>query len=382
MMQRAFGLILLLLAAASFRQAQAEPRTWTSVSGATIEASLAGVEGSIVELAAPGGRRMQIQIDKLSQADRAYIHDVRQTEAPKTAGKTSEPRAQMPDKTAKVLFGGATIFEPEAVDVASLPPLELRNPGSATYWGAQIGPQKKDVAYFVFDRPGIDSLHDVLHVYSPGQPQYQKPVMIRAKRSKMKRGEDQYRVSRWTNISFVVKNGGLNTRFAFEFTYGLDDRPDFVATKTEIDLAGASGTSRVVTGGFLMEEIATGAGTLTPAKLLGPIDLSVTGIARTTSNSIQAKLAMGNRWVVPGRGMSEKIRVKISDPSGRVRERLKFELDEAILLRIEGGGLSTSVDKLLARTTYSIDATLDLGPVLGIVSSSREFTTKEPKKKE
>ncbi len=375
------GLALLTLGCHS-----AYARTWTSVSGTTMEASFVQFDGSQVELETPSGKRMRIGIDRLSEADRDYIQNLNREEMAAPRGGKSGDRQEQPDRStpqaSDPFFGGATLAEPESIPASSLPKVELRNPDSATYWGAQLGPRSEDVAYFIFDQPDIDSLHDILYVYSPGSPQYRVPKKIEARRTKYKKSEEEeFRISRWSDILFTMKNGTLDTRFNFEFSYGIQ-RPDIAAVVLRIELVGPAGLSRIRTGGYIVEEMATGIGDVTPSKMLGPIRLAAAGVARTTSNSIQANLTMQGRRVIPGRGMPDVIRVQLTDSNGKIRERLKLEIDESLLLRISGGGLSSSVHKLKPLTTYTIDATAGFGPVIGVVTSTREFTTKEPKKKD
>jgi hypothetical protein len=363
----------------------AHARTWTSVSGTTMEASLVKFDGAQVELETADGRRMRISLEKLSESDREYVQNLGRDDshAPGTmeSAVEQEKPVQPEAEATETFFGGATLAEPIPVDISTLPKVELRSPDSATYWAAQLGPRSEDVAYFIFDQPDIDSLHDVLYVYSPGSPQFVVPMKIEARRTKYKKSEDEeFRISRWSGIEFTVKNGPLNTRFNFEFSYGIQ-RPDIASLVLGVDLSGPAGVSRIVTGGYIIEEMATGIGEVTAIKILGPIRLAVTGVAKTTSNSIQANLTMQGRRIVPGRGMPDVIRVQLTDSDGKVRERLKLEMDESILLRISGGGLSQSLPDLKPLTTYTINATAGFGPVVGIITSEREFTTKEPKKK-
>jgi len=376
-----FILIIALLIGGHFAQA----RSWTSISGKTIEATFVAFDGTRVELETQDGRRMRISLENLSEADREYVQNLSREDMadPDTAGSAVEEEKPEPAgaEQTDVFFGTATLAEPVPRDISTLPEVELRSPDSATYWAAQLGPRPEDVAYFIFDQPDIDSLHDVLYVYSTASPEFAVPGKIKAGKSKYKKSEEEeFRITQWKDIEFVIRNGELNTRFSFEFTYGIQ-RPDIASVVVEVDLAGPAGVSRILTGGYIVEEMATGIGEVTPVKILGPVRLAVTGVSRTTSNSIQASLTMRGRRVIPGRGMPDSIRVQLTDPEGKVRERLKLEIAESLLLRISGGGISQSIPDLKPLTTYTVDAAVGFGPVVGRVTSKREFTTKEPKKK-
>ena len=64
---------LCLLLVALVPAAGATARTWTSVSGATLDADYAGREGATILLEEADGKRLSIRIDQLSPADREYV---------------------------------------------------------------------------------------------------------------------------------------------------------------------------------------------------------------------------------------------------------------------------------------------------------------------
>ena len=58
--------------------ANRETRAWTSAKGSTVDAKLLRTVGSRVELETPEGKRMQIHLRSLSQADHEYIQSLKQ----------------------------------------------------------------------------------------------------------------------------------------------------------------------------------------------------------------------------------------------------------------------------------------------------------------
>jgi hypothetical protein len=78
--------------AAAFMRADDEVRTWTSSSGATLEAAFVGVDGTLVKLRAANGKMMGIPMMRLSPADRAWVAE----QAPAAEPPAAEPAAAEP----------------------------------------------------------------------------------------------------------------------------------------------------------------------------------------------------------------------------------------------------------------------------------------------
>jgi hypothetical protein len=66
-------LLCAIILAAVAARAEEALRTWTSTSGATLEAELVGFDGKLVKLRSADGKMMGIPLNRLSPADRAWV---------------------------------------------------------------------------------------------------------------------------------------------------------------------------------------------------------------------------------------------------------------------------------------------------------------------
>ncbi len=98
-----------------------EMRTWTSVSGATVEAHYIGMEQGEIIVQGPDGLQFTIRPDLLSEADQQYAR-----EQLGIAPDTEPPTAEQPAK-------------PTAFDSSRIPNLNLNQPGQARFIGFQTG---------------------------------------------------------------------------------------------------------------------------------------------------------------------------------------------------------------------------------------------------
>ncbi len=62
-----------LLSNFSFAQSDAEPRTWTSTKGHTVEATFVNASGSMVQLKTEAGDTIELKRMDLSREDRRYL---------------------------------------------------------------------------------------------------------------------------------------------------------------------------------------------------------------------------------------------------------------------------------------------------------------------
>jgi len=111
-MTRRHGLILGLALAG----AVASARTWTSVSGSTVEAEFKALQGSLVILESADGKRLMIPLSQLSPDDQQFVREQAGPKPPAlpspSARHTREPHssrtAPVPSSTPAVLTGPAS----------------------------------------------------------------------------------------------------------------------------------------------------------------------------------------------------------------------------------------------------------------------------------
>ncbi|MCX7818262.1 MAG: SHD1 domain-containing protein [Kiritimatiellae bacterium] len=95
----------------------ASGRTWTSVSGSTVEAEFKALQGTVVILEGADGRRMMIPLSQLSPEDQQFVRE--QTARPATPPATPPPRHGREPRTSRT------------VPVPSSTPAVLTGPASA-----------------------------------------------------------------------------------------------------------------------------------------------------------------------------------------------------------------------------------------------------------
>ena len=351
-------------------------RTWTSVSGATVEAEFVELDGENAILGRANGERFLISLSKLSEGDREHIGSLTRPNGDRGGDADSAPDAEeVPAAVAPLrLFGEATIRRAPPARAGDLPAIELRQPDTATRWAFQFGPNEGDIAYFVFDSPGLDLLHDTLYVYSPSQPHYRTPQKIVGK--KVSLGEDKVR--RFSGISLAAKNGTLNTRFILDLTYGVV-RIDILGVVVNVELSAAGGgVSRFAYGGYINEQLGVGgeeAFEVFPA--LQEIRLGASVKANLAPAQGSVSLKMGPMNLVPGKGVDKAIRVELVDAEGKIRERFKTEPAREDLLSEGGTQYSFNLEKAKPGKDYTMKASIDLGPVVGPMESRSSFTGPE-----
>lgn len=89
-MKHVFFGLLLIMGAITGARAQ-DTRTWTSASGATIEAAFVSQQADVVILQKPDGEKLRIRLNQLSPADQRFLGERR------TAGLNRKPTADAED---------------------------------------------------------------------------------------------------------------------------------------------------------------------------------------------------------------------------------------------------------------------------------------------
>ncbi len=114
--------------------ARAEMRTWTSVSGATVEAELVEQSGGEAQLRTDDGRTLSIRLDQLSAADQEYLS---RADAAAPAA-TPAPRAASPRSPASDSWSLLDTVGPELINARgrTVSSEELRDKVVAIYFSA------------------------------------------------------------------------------------------------------------------------------------------------------------------------------------------------------------------------------------------------------
>ncbi len=79
--------------------------------------------------------------------------------------------------------------------------------------------------------------------------------------------------------------------------------------------------------------------------------------------------------------MDKSILIQMVNPdSGKVEEKVKIEFEEDAITSTRHGGMKARLEKPEPGNTYTLNASINLGPVMGIATHSR--TLRMPAKKD
>ncbi len=120
--------VALVLTCGRFARADEEMRTWTDASGThKVEAQYAGMTGTKVKLTQPNGKKLEIELKKLSAADQKYIESLSANDPFKPAKEDDSEEA-----------GGDGKPRTVSVDWSASEAIRLESPGSE--WTASVAP--------------------------------------------------------------------------------------------------------------------------------------------------------------------------------------------------------------------------------------------------
>lgn len=339
------GLLLAALAGS------APARTWTSTSGATVEADFVARDGQQVILERPGGARLTIRLNQLTPEDQAWITN-EAIEAPATVDPP--PAESLP---------GITYTAPSPpLTIEAFPPVSLTQTNRATYWGFQYGPAASNALYCVFDFAEDEQPPERMYVVTPGDTVYPAPTPW------LSRGGDyrEQRIRIFRGKPLTASHGDWTLTHELTFQYGMA-RFDvaWVKIETQAKRKKDRKTYRFTQGGFITDQVVSGAGPIPVLRALRPLEFVCNPRVYRGRPQVEPVLKMGSFALVPGSNLDDEIRVEVTDPeTERVVERLEIPLREESLVD-PNPWLHRAYLDLRSGKTYQVQAGLNLGPLLG-----------------
>lgn len=334
-----------------------EMRTWTSATGATLEAALVDVLETEVVLEAANGKKFVIGRSMLSEVDQEFIH-ANSKSAPSTESKSSGPP------------GSLFPYEKAARLTAVPPSIKLVHPDSARYLLIQYGPGAGEVIHVVFDPSRADVSAEAAYIWSPSLPAFKTPSRLLGQSRKVE-GNNAFVYTIPVSTSF----GQMGVTGSIELTYGASQWW-LIHTLGTFTLQTGAHASSLKVGGYIYENTAEASdpGKAEPVQLLSPVALH---LSSNPTGMTTVRLWMNRRAMVPGKKMDRKVALTFSEKDGRKVDDSEVEVTENMLFKDEVGRfVYYSTPKYASGKEYLVHATIDLGPSLGIYE--KEVSVKKP----
>ncbi len=377
-----------LLAALLLCAGLAPARTWTSVSGATVEAEFDGFNDGQVRLKTADGRQFAIALDALSAEDQAYV----QQQAPAEAAPPAEPAADAPAPAPKTEAKANAEAEagPSFLGVAyeAVPPLE----GDAVaalfgealpdyaFYAIQYGPAASNLLYLALSPPENVGGSRRLLVHNPSAPLREKTQQIRSSRFDFPPHFSPGRrepVARLNLPRLDTRFGRAEVSHDMQLFAGINKRPELVHLVNTISLRTPAGAARLRTGGLLPnnEYLLSPGGT---AKAL-PLAQTPEVKGSVTRDRLLVDMNMGPFRFIPLQGLGRRIEIRVVNPENQrvaMRHRIDVTLDDYINLPQQSTSPVGWTPKGLKPGTYTLKAELDLGPIFERVEMDLTLSAK------
>lgn len=290
---------------------------------------------------------------------------------PKPAVATSAPPKPQdnpaPADDSSRLFDNAEYEHVISIASTDFPGATLRSPPYASYVGFQYGLGKDEVIYFAFDTKGQTDLSDILFVYSPAAPEFRTTQRIAG----FKKGSGASRLVSYRKLKTSAQFGNIAASFELEpETMGL--MTNELTMTVSVELSRGNSRSRF-TLNQRFTDLLHGEG-LIPVK--GVLDLPTLWLTMDTVDGapkIAGNLNMSNMKLVPRDGMDNRVAITVSDSDDNAVLRENVKLDVASFPATYG--IVCEPKRLQPNTTYTVSATIDLGPFFGPVEFSDEIST-------
>lgn len=348
--------LILATALAGWFAGPSAARVWTSSSGHTVEAELAGREGDFVILQRENGSQIKIHVGDLALVDQDHLNA--QEQAPPSPTPESDPSR---------VFGPVAFQAPPALTTDQLPGVTPQVPDNAGYLGLQFGSSPADVLYLVVDVVDPSELPRHIFLYAPNHPVYGTAQPVAARRGKW----EENRVARFPGIKLTTRFGDLEVAYDIELILGIE-RPDVLALIAEVELFEAGRPVRFMLGGYLNDEMRVGSGEIPVRRILDKPSLRASVSTRSRRPNVTPSLRMGPFSVRPP---NKRVYLLVADDSGKTVERIKHEVTEESLLAISHGPRVPLTDVKPGRP-YTLEASADMGLTIGSLTNRASFTTR------
>lgn len=304
----------------------------------------------------------------LPPSARTNVPDVEKTAAAPTAPKQEAQPAALtaPQVSSLKIFDQAEYQNVDAIPISRFPNLQLRTPDLASFLGLQYGPGRNDVAYLGFDTKGKDDPRDALFVYSPGYAAYSNTIKVAG----FKKSSASGKIATFKKFKLSSQFGVVSAEYEVECTAsGL--QTNVVILNISATLSKDDVKNRFLLNGEI-SDVVQGEGVI---NVKGIMDLPVLWIGLDLISGtprLVGNLNMSHLKLVPKEGVDNRVTLVIKNEQGEEVQRESIKLDESTFE--QKYGIACDVKKPAAGQLYTVKATLDLGPFLGLASCEEKFT--------
>lgn len=326
----------------------AKMRTWTSLSGATVEARYIGMEQGEIILLGADGMEFTIRPDLLSESDQQYARE--------QLGIAPEPAPEPVIKR----------DEPAKLDSSQIPDLNLNQSERAHFIGFQTGGQPDDVVYFIFDHSTDSDRHDVFMTYTPGAPPHAQ-LQTRSGRNRRHEGEPY---TEFETLTFTGQYGETTAKHTVTVSSGAV-RADLIWARVESEYSTGRDRMEVHFAGTLNTDARTGHGIIPVVPMAMKVEPSIMASQRGSGYSVAGTLSSGSDFVLAGpRRLIESFVVELQDSDGNVLESVSVTANELPAFpRRLSWVYEASLRRVRPGRDYTVFIKGDLGPVIGPVQN-------------
>ena len=253
--------------------------------------------------------------------------------------------------------------EVDPVTPIDIPKLEIRSMEVAQFWSLQYGPSRKDVATLVFDAKGPGEFHDVMFVYTAVDGRTDK-----VKGAKRVDKVDSYMEYRKVPLQslFGPAKATIEVSCMFAAKSGAT-----LLLSTDVELSRDQTKSTFLLQGTPVG-ITQGNGQILCRQLLVPPTLWFVLDTSTGKPQLVGNIRMSRLKLLPGKGMDSKVKITIMNSVNGIAMQ-----DEGSLSSADKDAKYTIIcdlSKLAQNETYTVKASIDLGPFLGTTSFEDKIT--------
>jgi len=249
----------------------------------------------------------------------------------------------------------------------SFPVSELAAPETARFYGFQYGPAQGDVVYLAFDARGSKDVLDTLVIYTPSNPAYRSaPLRITG----FKKTTSDAKVVTFKKVPLTTQIGGLTA--AYELECASQMYLDEVAMTLSVQLAVGDSKCRFNLLGAI-NNFAQGQELIPAMGILDMPVLSIRLVPGSTPGQLAGSLTMSGLSMVPQENINNRLTLEVISETGETVQKESIKLDDSA----SPGTPSFLCDlkKTAPEKTYTVKASLDLGPFLGTVVFEDTITT-------
>lgn len=392
---------------AAFFGGRVGARVWTSTSGATVEADFIKEEWGYAVLEREDGSRIKIETKYLVPEDREHIR------SRNTAGEAGEK--QLSEEEIAGIFGvqagreggqieqvgkdeedGRKQAEPgggpkegereksfldklryaKAIKIKreDFKGLDLKHPDNASFIALQYGPGAKDVLFLAFDREDREDLPKEACVYdAAAENTLRNSYKLKGRKGRREYDETEYRVSRFDDISVAADYGEVDMQADLEFYFGMGgvDQVYMLAEVELIEKGSREGVSFHLWGPIIGGE-GVADKTIASVPLLGRMEIDFSIAYR----KIFGLVKMNEFEFAPEKIPNGDMLVVVKDDEGKEVEDEEIDWDEDAFFADRYYGMIKwyEPDEFDEPGEYTVECSMDLGPLLGSLKGSEGYT--------